>query len=154
MFASPTAAKVDPLHLSLQNIDDLLSCSYWLLACPFLTCSVLGIPAALEEHDKDATFEITTTEAPCPIDFSDTEIFKAASDAELDTRRQVALNNKGYFRVDASCTGILPATLQALEKGVSTYLSIRIILLAKYTLLSFFLHRETVLIFLSFIQFS
>jgi hypothetical protein len=119
------ATIVDPLHLSLQNIDDLLSSAYWSSVCPFLTCSIGGIPAEIEGIFQDAIIK----GAGLILDYNCDEVLKDTIDADLDNRRQLALTVKGFFKVEASCTGILPATLLALEKGVSIFARIEVLYL-------------------------
>ena len=81
---------LDPLHLTLQTIDTLLTPLYWAACVPALTCCLVGPAVAAA--------------ALCP--------------PELDAARAASLCTRGFFRVDAASTGISSAAITALECGV------------------------------------
>jgi len=103
---------MDPLHLSLQTIEELLTGTYWTSVCPFLTIKVEG---------QGSSFTPPPPPPIRPVDDSNCNYDGGRADAVL---RQTALNNKGFFRIAADATGVDPLTLSKLERGIHRLVSL------------------------------
>ena len=88
---------MDPLHLTLQTIETLLTPLYWTAVCPYLSIAVLAPGGAA------AAAALCTTGTSLP---------------ELDAARAASLCTRGFFRVDAASTGITSSAIANLERGV------------------------------------